>query len=94
MMLSIPKAFRSGVMGGGLLALSLTVPVSPAQAMPMLAAAAPSVTAQLAMHLMLSSQCYWFVHNRNGNRISYSSAPVGSGMTWGSSGFGCSKWGQ
>lgn len=93
MMLSIPKAFRRGMLGSGLFALSMAVPASSAQAMPALALVSPSIASHLAASMVLANQCYWFVHDRNGNRISYTSAPAGFGMNWGSSGFGCSKWG-
>jgi surface antigen len=94
MMLSISKAVHRGLTGTALLALSLAVPASQAQASPFLAATSPALTARLATSMMLANQCYWFVHDANGNRISYGSVPVGTGMAWGTSSFGCSKWGS
>ena len=78
----------------GIAALALQFHAAPASAHPVLILSGPYASAILPHSMMISTQCYLFSLDQNGNRIAYISSPMSSGaMTWGSSTFGCSIWG-
>ncbi|CAN0573832.1 unnamed protein product, partial [Laminaria digitata] len=55
----------------------------------------PQLSQIMLSSLGAGSQCIYFVHDENGNRISQTAATIGAGPTlWGAGSFGCFVWNQ
>ena len=64
----------------------------PASANPALIAG-PLATSHMAIWVGANGTCYSITYDKNGNRISQTSAGIASSqLTWGSSAYGCSLW--
>lgn len=55
---------------------------------------APAVSVNLLLSVPSTSGCFQYVYDKNGNRISSTTANVSTGATvWGSATYGCATWG-